>query len=458
MTQLPRPPSRSPGRRRDGRPPADPAGVAARRAALAALHAVEEEGAWSNTAVPHAVAALAEERDRSLASHLAYDTLRYEGTLDWALRQVVTRPLADVEPALRRVLRLGALQLLRTDVPVHATVDTSVALAREVVPRGRATGAAGFVNGVLRALARTRDELPLPHLEDDPVEALALRTAHPAWVVAELLERFDVERTAAILQADDEPPGLSLRATGDRDALVAELRDAGVDARPGDSPAAVRAPGADPRRLPSVLEGRAVPQDEASQRVVLAAEVRPGERVLDLCAGPGGKTTYLAALVGPEGPAVTAVELHPHRAELVRAAAERQGVAVEVHVGDAAAPPLPEGARFDVVVLDAPCTGFGTGRRRPEVRWRRTPADVDQLAGVQRRLLRAAAKRVAPGGRLVYSVCTWTHAETDAVADHLDAAGTDLVPVSRYQLLPDREDTDGMYVAVWHRTGGHTEL
>lgn len=458
MNQRPRPPSRPGGPRRGrGRPTPDPAGVAARRAALAALHAVEEGGAWSNTAVPLAVAALDEERDRSLASHLAYDTLRYEGTLDWALRHVVTRPLADVEAPLRRVLRLGALQLLRTDVPVHATVDTSVALAYEVVPRGRAPGAAGFVNGVLRALARTRDELPWPHPEDDPVAALALRTAHPAWVVAELLERHDVERTAAILQADDEPPGLSLRATGDRDALVEELRAAGVDARPGASPAAVRAPGADPRRLAAVLEGRAVPQDEASQRVVLAAEVRPGERVLDLCAGPGGKSTYLAALVGPAGPAVTAVELHPHRAELVRAAAERQGVAVDVHVGDASAPPLPDGASFEVVLLDAPCTGFGTGRRRPEVRWRRSPADVDQLADVQRQLLRAAARHVAPGGRLVYSVCTWTHAETDAVADHLDAAGTGLTAVSRRQLLPDRDDTDGMYVAVWYRTGAATE-
>jgi 16S rRNA (cytosine967-C5)-methyltransferase len=447
-----------PPRRRRSSPsraaaPPDPAGLPARRAALAALRAVEEEGAWSNTAVPFAVADLAEARDRSLASHLAYDTLRFEGTLDWALGHVVTRPLAEVEAPLRRVLRLGALQLLRTEVPAHAAVATSVALARESVPRGRATGAGGFVNGVLRALDRGRDTLPWPDPQTDPVEHLALTTAHPAWVVRELLERFGPERTEAILLADDVPPGLTLRATGDRDALVAELVAAGVDATAGDAPAAVLAPGADPRRLPAVHEGRAVPQDEASQRVVLAADVQPGRRVLDLCAGPGGKSTYLAAAVGPDGPPVTAVELHPHRAEMVTAAAERQGVEVDVRVGDASAPPLPDDARFDVVLLDAPCTGLGTGRRRPEVRWRRTPSDVTDLAALQRRLVRAAADRVAPGGRLVYSVCTWTASETSEVADWVDRQLPDLRAGERRQLLPDTDATDGMYFAVWDRPG-----
>jgi 16S rRNA (cytosine967-C5)-methyltransferase len=448
------------GPRRGRRPSArgaatrpDPAGLPARRAALAALRAVDEEGAWSNTAVPFAVADLAESRDRSLASHLAYDTLRFEGTLDWALGHVVSRPLAEVEPPLRRVLRLGALQLLRTEVPPHAAVATSVALARESVPRARAAGAGGFVNGVLRALDRRRGTLPWPDAATDPVEHLALTTAHPAWVVRDLLDRFGFERTEAILLADDVPPGLTLRATRDRDALIDELVSAGVDATPGDAPAAVLAPGADPRRLPAVQEGRAVPQDEASQRVVLAADVQPGQRVLDLCAGPGGKSTYLAAAVGPVGPPVTAVELHPHRAEMVTVAAQRQGVAVDVHVGDAGAPPLPGDARFDVVLLDAPCTGLGTGRRRPEVRWRRTPSDVTDLAELQRRLVVAAADRVAPGGRLVYSVCTWTASETCDVADWVDRQVPDLEAGERRQLLPDTDATDGMYLAVWDRPG-----
>jgi 16S rRNA (cytosine967-C5)-methyltransferase len=424
-------------------------GLAARRAALRALAAVEEHGTWSNLAVPDAVAGLDDARDRAFASHLAYDALRWEGTLDWALGHHLRRPLADVEPALRRVLRLGALQLLRTGVPDRAAVATSVSLAREAVPSRRAKGAGGFVNGVLRSLARERDRLPWPDRDREPVAHLALTTAHPAWVVAELLERLGPERTEALLQADNDAPGVTLRAVGDRDALLAELADAGVDAEPGQTPTAVRAPGADPRRLAAVTEGRAVVQDEASQRVGLAAGVRPGDRVLDLCAGPGGKTTHLAAQAGPEG-AVVAVELHPHRARLIEEAAARVGVEVDVRVGDATAPPLRPDERFDVVLLDAPCTGLGTGRRRPEIRWRVTPGDVDDLAALQTRLLEVARGHLAPGGRLTYSVCTWTHAETEGVVGHLDdvAAGSLRVD-GRRQLLPDADRTDGMFISSW---------
>lgn len=433
-------------------------GLPARRAALAALRAVDEDGAWSNTAVPAAVGDLTQARDRSLASHLAYDTLRFEGTLDWLLGHVLTRPVEDVEPSLRRILRLGALQLLRTEVPAHAAVATSVTLAGEAVPKGRAKGASGFVNGVLRALERQFRGTgpPWPDAATDPVDHLARTTAHPTWVVRDLLERFGRDRTESILLADDAPPGLTLRATGDRDALIAELTEAGVTATPGAAPAAVRAPGADPRRLPALAEGRAVPQDEASQRVVLAAGVTPGDRVLDLCAGPGGKTTYLATEVGPDGPPVTAIDLHPHRAEMICGAARRQGLTVDVRVGDAQDPPIAADDRFDVVLLDAPCTGLGVGRRRPEVRWRRTPDDARDLAELQARLLRVAADRVAPGGRLVYAVCTWTGAETVEVADAFDRDRPDLVAGVREQLLPDHDDTDGMFIAVWDRPGSDT--
>lgn len=465
----PAPDARRPPRAR--RPaPRTPAGLPARRAALEAIAAVEQDGAWSNLAVPEAVADLPEARDRAFASHLAYDTLRWRSTLDHALGQVLSRPLGQVEPDLQRVLRLGALQLLRTGVPVSAAVDTAVALAREAVPSRRADGAAGFVNGVLRALARRREDLAWPDPVRAPVAELALSTAHPEWVVRDLLARYGPERTRAILLADDEAPGLTLRAVGDRDELLAELRAAGIEAAPGATPAAVRVPGADPRRLPAVREGRAVPQDEASMQVALATGVGPGDRVLDLCAGPGGKSTDLARQAGPDG-RVVAVELHPHRAELIRRAARTQGVEVAVVVGDATDPDvLAEAARaagiddgadagvdpgvdpgFDVVLLDAPCTGLGTGRRRPEVRWRRDPDDIRQLAALQRRLLLAAAGQVRPGGRLTYAVCTWTAAETDEVAGMLDAAREDLEPLRRVQLLPDADDTDGMFHATWRR-------
>ena len=429
-------------------------GLAARRAALVALKAVDEEDAWSNTAVPAAIAELPDARDRACASPLAYDTLRWGGTLDWALGHALSRPLDDVEPALQRVLRLGALQLIRTGVPARAAVATSVALAKEQVPGKRAQGASGFVNGVLRGLGRTLDSLPWPDPTTEPVASLALTTAHPHWVVEDLLHRYGRDRTEEILWADNEPPGLTLRATGDRDVLLAELRALGLDVAPGALETSVRAPGTDPRELSAVTEGRAVPQDEASMRVVLAAGAEPGSRVLDLCAGPGGKSTHLARIVGPGG-SVTAVELHPHRAEMVRRAAARQGVAVDVHVGDAVDPALAADEPFDVVLLDAPCTGLGSGRRRPEVRWRRRPEDVTALAELQSRVLDAAAARVAPGGSLTYAVCTWTAVETASVADGFETSvpGRDFDREERLQLLPDTDDTDGMFVTTWRRTG-----
>ena len=437
--------------------PAGPPGLAARHAALVALASVEEQGRWSNLAVPEAIAALPDTRDRAFAAHLAYETLRWEGTLDAALALVLTRPLDQVEPALRRVLRLGAVQLLVSEVPARAAVDTSVQLARGAVPPGRATGAGGFVNGVLRALARRGRDLDWPEVDDDPVGHLALSTAHPRWIVEDLLRRVEVPRAAAILAADDLAPGVTLRANLAVEDLLAELAAAGVDATAGRTPGSVRAPGLDPRTLAAVSEGRAVVQDEASQQVTLATGAGPGDRVLDLCAGPGGKTTHLAHLVGSAG-RVTAVELHPHRARLITEAAARQQLNVEVHVGDALAPPLPAGARFDAVLLDAPCTGLGTGRRRPEVRWRRAPGDVATLAELQRELLIAATRWVAPGGRLTYAVCTWTAEETtgvvDATAEALTTAG--FRPEGARQLWPDTDDTDGMFIATWVRTAAAT--
>jgi len=307
------------------------------------------------------------------------------------------------------------------------------------------------VNGVLRALARSVDGLPWPDPATDPVRWLALATGHPDWMVGELHHRLGTERTRAVLEADDDAPGLTLRATGDRDALVAELRALGIDARPSELVAeAVRAPGADPRRLAAVTSGRAVPQDEASMLVVHATGVRPGDRVIDLCAGPGGKATHLAALAGPDGH-VVAVELRPARAAMIADLAARVGVGVDVRVGDGTDPPV-DGAA-DVVLVDAPCTGLGTGRRRPEVRWRRSPDDLSGLGDLQRRLLAAGSRRVRAGGRLTFAVCTWTQTETNDVVDgflHSDEGRT-FEQLERVQLWPDG-GTDGMFWSVLRRT------
>jgi 16S rRNA (cytosine967-C5)-methyltransferase len=264
---------------------------------------------------------------------------------------------------------------------------------------------------------------------------------------------------------------VTLRATGDRDALLAELRAAGVEAEPGSlAPESIRAPGADPGRLRAVAAGRAVVQDESSMLVARAVvgDGAGSPLVLDACSGPGGKTTHLAQL----GARVVATELHPARARLVAEAAARMaegsgGERVSVAVADALAPPLRAGA-FDAVLVDAPCSGLGVVRRRPELRWKRAPGDPARLGVLQLDLIDRVTALLRPGGRLVYSACTWTAAETRDVAEQilalngdrlelddtagaLGGAGSRLGDDPGVQLMPDIDGVDGMYVLVLRR-------
>jgi 16S rRNA (cytosine967-C5)-methyltransferase len=441
------------------------AGVASRTAAYRALRRVHEAGAWSAPAVDRALRESGlDARDRAFAANLAYETLRWQGSLDWALGRVSARPLDRLDPEVLDVLRLGAWQLLHGRQPDRAAVGTAVDVARAEV----GAHVTGFVNGVLRALARQRDALPWPAGDAD--DAVGLRLGYPAWVVAAARARFG-PRAEAVLEAGNAAPGVVLRATGDRQALLEELAAAGVDAEPGPhAPEAVRAPGADPGRLAAVAEGRAVVQDEASMLVAraVAADLPRGALVLDACAGPGGKTTHLAQL----GARVVATEIQPTRAALVRQAADRLatgagGDRVEVVVGDATAPPTHRD-RFDAALVDAPCTGLGVVRRRPELRWKRDPGDARRLADLQLRILDRVAGAVRPGGRLVYSACTWTVEETRDVADHvlaisgdrleledaeavLGGAGRRIGDDPGVQLDPAADGVDGMYVLVLRR-------
>ncbi len=423
-------------------------GLDPRAAALAAIRRVDE-GAWSTVAVPEAIADLADPRDRSLAAHLAHGTVRWRGSLDWALGHALSRSLHDVEEVLHPILRLGAFQLRHSRVPARAAVDTSVALARAAVPPRRASGAGGFVNGVLRGLSRATDDLERELAGLPDVRRVAIATGHPDWIVEERLATgMAVGEVEALLDADNHPPGVTLRATGDRDALMTELRDLGIDATPTAlADAGVRAPGGDPRALAAVAEGRAVPQDEASMLVGAAAGVVPGDLVVDLCAAPGGKATDLARRTGPDG-RVVAVDLHQHRAAMVTEAARRLDLPIEVVVGDGLEVDLPTDA--DVVLVDAPCTGLGVGRRRPEVRWRRSPHDIANLAPLQVQLVERGLGLLRPGGRLTYAVCTWTAAETVGVVDAVErSTDRSLDRVNMRQLRPDRDDTDGMFHVTW---------
>lgn len=450
----------------------------ARHVAWEVLRAVDERNAYANLVLPALLRErLLSPRDRAFATELAYGALRAQGTLDAVLAPSSRRPLDAVDPPLRDALRLGAYQLLRTRVPPHAAVSATVDLVRGV----SGEGAAKYANAVLRATAARLaaaggDEaarVGAPPYDEDPVGHLALVHAHPRWIVEAFRDALggDLAETARALAADDARPVTHLAARWiAREDLLAQVRAAGGAAEAGPfSPYAVRLGGGDPAAVKAVRDGRAGVQDEGSQLVVLAlAGASPGGgTTVDLCAGPGGKAALLAAVL--PAAATVALDLQPHRARLVARSLARQPRALAV-IADGTAPPLPPGCA-DRVLVDAPCTGLGALRRRPEARWRRQPGDVAGLGPLQRALLSSALRVARPGGVVAYATCSPHRAETmEVVADVL--ADPDLrgrvervdarpflpgVPLlgdgPDVQLWPHRHGTDAMYLALLRRTG-----
>lgn len=450
--------SREPQRRPYRKPAHDPV----RRTAYDVLAAVRTDDAYANLVLPR----LLQERrltgrDAALATELAYGTLRAQGQLDAVLQACVDRPLDQVDPPVRDVLRLGAYQLLRTRIPSHAAVSATVDLARSVLT----AGPAGFVNAVLRKVgAKDLDAWVAELRPEDPVDGLALETAHPRWVVQAFRDalRGDLDEARAALLADDARPEVHLVARRmPREELVAD--SGGV---PGPwSARAVRLPeGGAPGALAAVRDGRAGVQDEGSQLVALALAAAPLDGAdstwVDLCAGPGGKASLLESVADERGAHVVAVELQPHRAALV----QRSGVRAVV-CADGRRPPLPDGVA-DRVLLDAPCTGLGALRRRPEARWRRQPTDVPGLTALQGELLESAVRLLRPGGVLAYVTCSPHLAETvvpvlDVLRRHPDLEQLDARPLlpgvpdlgagPAVQLWPHRHGTDAMHLALLRR-------
>jgi 16S rRNA (cytosine967-C5)-methyltransferase len=469
------PPRRSPrppqGRPRQARPYRRPRPDPSRTVAFDALRAVDERDAYANLVLPGMLTeARLDARDAALATELTYGTLRGRGTYDAVLAACVDRPLDAVDPPVLDVLRLGAHQLLATRIPAHAAVAATVELARGVLGDGRAR----FVNAVLRRVtARSLDEWiaeVAPPAAANPVGHLAVAYSHPRWVVSAMADALggDLAETAELLAADNVRPAVTLAAWPGR-STVAELTSAG--AAPGRwSPyAAVLAEG-DPAGVGAVREGRAGVQDEGSQLVTVALARAPlaggaDRRWLDLCAGPGGKSALLAGLAVDQGGGLLAVEVQPHRARLVRRALRTAPGSPLVAVADGRVPAWREGV-FDRVLVDAPCTGLGALRRRPEARWRRGPSDVPALSALQRELLRSALDAVRPGGVVAYVTCSPHLAETrvvvsDVLRGRADAERLDARPLlpgvpslgdgPDVQLWPHRHGTDAMYLALLRR-------
>ncbi|HXY93174.1 MAG TPA: transcription antitermination factor NusB [Acidimicrobiia bacterium] len=426
--------------------------VSARLLALDALVRVED-GAYAHVLLPAMLrGSRLRDRDRAFATDLVYGTVRAQRRLDDLLARVSSRPVRRLDPPVRAALRLGAYQLV-SGVSPHAAVSETVDALAARSPRAR-----GFANAVLRALARLGPPWP-----EAASEAVAL--SYPDWLVGRLDLDLGTGDARAALAAMNAAPPVTLR-TRAPDAIEGELRDAGAAVERGRLvPDALVVRGAgDPAALAAVREGRATPQDQASQAVAGLLGARAGDRVADVAAAPGGKATALAERVGADG-LVVAVDLDAGRLRLVRDASERLGLAnLHAVVADARALPL-RGGEFDRVLLDAPCSGLGVLHRRPDARWRVTEASVGELAALQRELLLAAAPLVRAGGRLVYSVCTLTRAETVEIDEWAASClhefvaatppGTPWHPLGRGALLlPQAAGTDGMYALLLDRTRG----
>ena len=446
---------------------------APRKVALEVLADVRKNDAYANLVLPKLLRARKiSGRDAAFATEITYGTLRAQGVLDQILARASTRPLSDIEPEILDVLRLGAYQLLKTRVGAHAAVDTSVI----AVQAASKPGAKGFVNAILRKVSQQDFEHwvmeLVPNPAADPLGYLATKYAHPKWIVeafAQSLGANASELEAALAGAEERPIVHLVARPGEISAEELALITGGEEGPY--SPYAVRLDGGDPGSLDPVRDGLAAVQDEGSQLIARAVTQAPvsGEdhgRWLDLCAGPGGKATFMGAIAAIDGAKVDAVEVAAHRAELISKTV--RDLPVSVHIADGRNPGLEGG--YDRILVDAPCSGLGALRRRPEARWRKQPTDIPELVTLQKELLASAAKLVRPGGIVVYSTCSPLLRETrsivaDAVKNHgfveLDAQAlvapmTDVGPGPSVQMWPHRHGTDAMFFAILQRPESDT--
>ncbi len=439
------------------------AATSPRRLAFEVLQRVESKDAYANLLLDARLNRITLSRaDRALATELVYGVLRWRGKLDWIAGPRLDRPGERLDPVVRTLLRLGIYQLTcLSRVPAFAAIDETVNLAHAMAPR-----AAGFVNALLRAVQRA-GALPEPDPINDPVAYWTGPGSHPGWFATRWLDRLGVADAGALMAANNQVPSVSVAVNdirGDRQAALSRLQSAGrVVTASRYFPEMLRLDGGSPADLPGFVEGLFVPMDEGAPLAVHAMDLAPGLRVLDACAGGGGKTALIAAALAGQGE-IVACDQSARAVRRLTEACGRLGLAtVTPTLYDArdAGSAFPD--RFDRVLIDAPCSGLGTVRRRPEIKWRRRPEDLPRLAALQCTLLQGVAGALKPGGLLVYSTCSLEPEETDAVIAAFLATRADftmetppaaLEAIADGQVLrawPHRHGTDGFYAVRLRR-------
>lgn len=446
-----------------------------RRISLDLLCAIEKNRTHANEVLSRCFAARGAaltSRERAFITELVYGVLRWRDTLDWLIRRFSTSPDRRLSRQVRNLLRLGIYQVLfLRQVPVGANVSATVALAKEIANQR----VASWANGLLRTIDRARSALPLPSVDEAGAAAIALRYSHPEWLVTKWIEYLGEKDTLALCATNNTPPPFTVRANTlkvSREKLLQHLQGEGVRGEPApyapeaahlQHPALIN-------RLESFQKGWFFVQDEAAQLISHLVNPRPGERVLDLCAAPGGKATHLAQLTEDRGQ-IVAVDIRLEKLALVRENQVRLGIScIDCVLMDARSlAAFRKDLQFDKVLLDAPCSGLGILRRHPEGKYTKSPDLLATLAETQAEMLKAAAACVKRGGTLVYSTCTLNPAENEHMVEEFlsanrktfqrEDAGLFLPPscaslIDRHgnlRTLPHRHDMDGFFAARLRR-------
>ena len=431
----------------------------ARNAAYAVLRAVASGKTDLASALARERTRLPDERDRALAGEIATGTLRWQGTFDHIIANFAGRPLRKLDPEVIDILRLTIFQLLHLDrVPASAAVKDAVDMAGKAGKRS----AAGLVNAVLRRVARERARLPLPTRPDDASDRaaalayLSITLSHPEWLVERWLDRHGFAATESWAQFNNAPAALVLRTNRlktTREGIATALAAEGIETEPADrAPDALVVREGNPVGTRMHETGLFFIQDEASQLVGHYAAARAGERILDACASPGGKAMIMAAATADRG-AVIATDIRARRIDLLADSVRRSGAANIYVVQADAASGLPYLGRFDRVLLDAPCSGLGTLRRDPDIKWRRTEADLAGLAAAQLAMLEHAAAVVADDGHLIYSTCSSEPEENEAVVAAFLQRHPDFLPAAEpFRTLPFRDGMEAFFAAMLVKT------
>ena len=441
----------------------------ARETAVKVLQEVHEKGAYANVALAQALrrTELAD-KDRRFVTELVYGAVKAGGTLDWILRRYINRPISKIPPVIREILRLGLYQIFYLDkVPPSAACNTAVDLAKKYGHKG----VAGFVNAVLRTAVREPEKAAFPQGKGHATEELALRSQHPLWLVKHWVKAFGFEEAERLCTFDNESALLCLRTNtlkGSREEMLKELADCGAEAEISlwaPEGVTVKSHGALDALVP-LQEGRAQVQDESSMLVAHVVAPQPGEFVLDCCSAPGGKTTHMAALMENKG-RIVAGDIYEHKLERIEENAKRLGIdIIEPTLLDARKVGEEYEDMADRVLVDAPCSGLGVLRRKPDARWNKSAEEIAALPPLQGEILDSAAKALKAGGVLVYSTCTIDPSENDEVVEAfltrhpeftLEQTG-DFLPVKRsdkmVQLYPQRDGTDGFFIARLRKAKG----